>query len=148
MLGTRDSRLAVAVIAKLNALGWQVVPEVSFSVYGERGFIDLLAWHAPTRTLLVIELKTEIVDANELLGILDRKTRLARRIAVERGWSPLNVSTMLVVAGSSTNRARIQALEPMLRAALPLGSVEMSAWLRAPVGRVAGLLAFQNFNWG
>lgn len=36
------------------------MPEVSFSIYGQRGVIDILAWHAATRSLLVIELKTEM----------------------------------------------------------------------------------------
>jgi len=48
-----------------------IAPEVSFAIYGERGVIDILAWHAPTRTLLVIELKTEIVDVNDLMGKMD-----------------------------------------------------------------------------
>jgi hypothetical protein len=63
-----------------------VVPEVSFSIFGERGVIDVLAWHAATRTILVIELKTVIADVNELIGNVDRKRRLAPRVAAERGW--------------------------------------------------------------
>lgn len=65
------------------------MPEVSFSIYGERGVIDLLAWHGPSRTLLVIELKTEVVDAAEMLGVLDRKTdsrKGSRAIEVGMRW--------------------------------------------------------------
>ncbi len=36
LLNARHSRLAVAFIARLHALGWQVVPEVSFSVCGNQ----------------------------------------------------------------------------------------------------------------
>ncbi|MEA2632936.1 MAG: hypothetical protein QOE66_3155, partial [Chloroflexota bacterium] len=68
--------------------GWILAPEVSFAIYGERRVIDILAWHPGRRALLLIELKTELVDMNELLGTLDRKRRLARRIAQERGWDP------------------------------------------------------------
>jgi transcriptional regulator with XRE-family HTH domain len=82
----------------LDCAGWQVEPEVSFSIYGERGFIDQLAWHAASAHLLVVELRTEIVDVNELLGTLDRKARLARTIASERGWRPEMVSVWLIVA--------------------------------------------------
>lgn len=46
--------------------GWTWRPEVSFSIYGERGVIDILAWHAATRSLLIIELKTELVDSQAL----------------------------------------------------------------------------------
>ena len=45
-----------------------LAPEVSFSIYGERGVIDILAWHPGRRALLIIELKTDIVDVNELVG--------------------------------------------------------------------------------
>ena len=39
------------------------------------GVIDVLAWHEPTRSLLVIELKPAIADVNALLGTFDRKQR-------------------------------------------------------------------------
>ena len=55
-------------------------------MYGERGVIDILCFHSPTGSLLVIELKTEIVDVQDLVGGVDRKTRLAARVATERGW--------------------------------------------------------------
>ena len=61
-------------------------PEVSFAIYGERGVIDILAWHPRLRVLLVIELKTDIADINELVGTADRKRRLAVQVAIERGW--------------------------------------------------------------
>src|SRR6185369_16399984 len=48
--------LAQAVVAWLGRFsGWVVRPEVGFSVYGERGVIDLACWHAATRSLLIIE---------------------------------------------------------------------------------------------
>ena len=82
LLGGRHSALHEAVAARFAQLpGWTAVPEVTFSIYGERGAIDVLAWHAATRTLLVIELKTEIVDVQELLaswtgsGVSRRRSR-------------------------------------------------------------------------
>ena len=51
---------------------------MSFSIFGERGVIDVAAWNAEHRALLVIELKTDIVDVNELVGTFDRKVRLGR----------------------------------------------------------------------
>jgi hypothetical protein len=56
-------------------------------VFGERGSIDLLAWHESSRTLLVIELKTELTSVEETLRRHDSKVRLAPGIARERfGW--------------------------------------------------------------
>jgi hypothetical protein len=60
---------------------WTLAPEVSFSIYGERGVVDIVAWHPGRRALLIIELKTDIADVNELVGTVDRKRRLGRRIA-------------------------------------------------------------------
>jgi transcriptional regulator with XRE-family HTH domain len=118
---------------------WILAPEVSFAVYGERGFIDILAWHPGRRALLVIELKTDLVDMNELLGTLDRKRRLAATVGVARGWDPLTVSAWLIVSESRTSRRRVADHEAMLHAALPDDRRAMRQWLRDPVGRVAAL---------
>ena len=40
--------------------------EVSFSVYGERGSIDILAFHASTGSLLVIEIKSVVPDMQSI----------------------------------------------------------------------------------
>jgi len=122
---------------------WVLAPEVSFSVYGERGIIDIVAWHPGRRALLVIELKTDIVDVNELLGTLDRKRRLARHVAAERGWDPVTVSCWLIVGPGRTNRARIAAHRGVLRTALPIDGRSIGAWLRDPVGTVGALSIWQ-----
>lgn len=115
---------------------WILVPEATFSIYGERGAIDILAWHPGRRVVLVIELKTDIVDVNALLGVLDRKRRLARRIASERHWAPISVGAWLIVSGSATNRRRAVAHGTVLDAALPDGRATVHRWLRDPVGEV------------
>lgn len=112
---------------------------MSFSVYGERGVIDILAWHPGRRALLVIELKTDIVDVNDLMGSVDRKRRLAARIARDRGWDPATVSCWVVVAESSTNRRRVEAHAAVLRAAFPVDGRRMRHWLGEPAGAVAAL---------
>ena len=71
------ARIVASVIGRLEALGWLTATEVTYSDCGERGSIDVLAFHPATRTLLVIEVKTEIVSAEETIRRLDQKTRLA-----------------------------------------------------------------------
>jgi hypothetical protein len=73
---------------------WRIAPEVSFAVFADRGVIDILAWHAANRSLLVIELKTDIVDVQETIGTLDRKHRIAATVARERGWHPTTISNL------------------------------------------------------
>lgn len=118
---------------------WVLAPEVSFAIYGERGVIDILAWHPGRRALMVIELKTDLVDMNELIGTFDRKRRLARQIAIDRGWEPVTVSAWLIVTGSRTNRRRAATHEAMLRAALPDDAGKVRRWLRDPVRSVNAL---------
>jgi transcriptional regulator with XRE-family HTH domain len=53
LLSHRHSELAASVAARIGSEpGWTVFPEVSFSVYGERGVVDQLAWHAAARHLI------------------------------------------------------------------------------------------------
>ena len=132
----------------LASCGWTVIPEATFAYYSERGSIDLLAWHAATRTLLVVEIKTEIVDVPELLGVMDRKARLAPRVARDRGLHPLAVATWLVVAESSANRQRVARFRDLLRASFPLGGVAMRRWLASPTGAVSGISFVRNDSPG
>jgi transcriptional regulator with XRE-family HTH domain len=144
MRGARHSALHESVARRLaQQPGWRFAPEVSFSIFGERGVIDLLAWHEATSAVLVIELKTELVDLNELVGTLDRKARLAPIIVRERGWlaHPAPGSSWVIVANSSTARDRLAAHRSMLRAAYPLDGRMMTGWLHRP-GRPVAALSF------
>ena len=127
--------------------GWEVLPEVTYAVFGERGSIDLLAWHAATRTLLVVEVKTEITSAEEMLRRHDAKVRLAAGIGEERfGVRPAVVGRLLVVADSSGSRGRVARLGRLLDAVYPMRGRDLRAWLAAPSapsagqGNVGGLL--------
>ena len=118
---------------------WVLAPEVSYAIYRERGVIDIIAWHPGRRAILVIELKTDIVDVNQLIGKVGEKARLVREIVKDRGWHPLTVSTWVIVAAGRTNRARLGAHKAVLRAAFPADGRTMRAWLADPTGSVAGL---------
>jgi hypothetical protein len=128
LLGARHSALADAVAAHLSGSpGWVLAPEVSFSIYGERGIIDILAFHRPTGSLLVIELKTAIVDVKELVGSVDRKRRLATRIAATGGKRGRWIDGDAIrVAPSGPARAHQSAerrwTRPATRKAGPLGT--------------------------
>ena len=140
MLSLRHSMLAESVASAFAGNpAWRIAPEVSFSIYGERGVIDILAFHPPSGCLLVIELKTAIVDVNELVGTLDRKARLAPAIASQRGWQARHVSRWVIVARDKTNLRRIEAHRSMLRAALPDDGRRMRGWLAHPAGSHSAL---------
>jgi transcriptional regulator with XRE-family HTH domain len=130
-----------AVVGLLAKAGWEIHPEVSFSVYGERGSIDVLAWHAPSRTLLVVEVKTELVSLEETIRKLDVKIRLAPEVAAERfGWKPAFRSHLLVLPDTSTQRRRVALHAAVLDLAMPVRGEELRAWIKAPDRSVGGVL--------
>lgn len=140
LLDARHAAMADAVVGLLGSLdGWVVEPEVSFSVYGERGIIDVLAWHPGRRMLLVIELKTEVAEVGGLLGKMDQRRRLASGLARERGWDPLGVSTWVCIADTRTNRRALARYRSVLRAKFPVDGRRMRGWLRDPAARVDAL---------
>jgi hypothetical protein len=139
LLNRQHSQLHESVARTFRARwpAWTVAPEASFSIYGERGVIDVLGWHPGRRSVLVIELKTDIVDVNELLGTLDRKRRLARRVAESRGWDPVAVSAWLIVASGRSNRRHVRDHANTIATALPDSKGAIERWLRDPIGAVA-----------
>ncbi len=146
LLNAGHSAMHEAVARRLaDTPGWQFTPEASFSVYGERGVIDVLAWHEAHRMLLIIELKTAIVDVQDLLASMDRRQRLARRIGAERGWATdrATVSSWVVVTDTRTNRARLAAHATVLRTAFPDDGRTVRGWLADPRSRLAALSFLQ-----
>jgi hypothetical protein len=133
----RCTRRWAAFFAGLD--GWVSEPEVSFSIYGERGIIDVLAWHPVRRILLMIELKTELVDINDLMGSADRRRRLGAVIARDRGWDPAAIATWVVLAESRTNRRAVTAHCTLVRAKFPFDGRAVRRWLRDPDGRIDAL---------
>ena len=133
-----DLHEAVAVLLGRRR-GWEWRAEVSFSIYGERGVIDILAWHARTRSLLIIELKTELVDPQTLVATMDRRTRLARRIAARFGWQPATVNCWVVLSEVSTNRRRVNDHSALLCSAFPANGHAVRRWLVAPAGQLSAL---------
>ena len=121
--------------------GWEVWSEASYSVYGERGRIDLLSYHAPTGTLEVAECKSGIWNVQDLLGGIDVKMRLAPRIAAERGWQARRVVAALVVAEGRTARRRVEEHESLFRH-LDVRGRSALAFVRDPQRPVGGLLVF------
>lgn len=109
-----------------------VEPEVTFAVGSERGSIDLLAWHAGTRRLVVLEIKSVVPDIQAMLAGLDRKVRLADGIAAARGWRPTVVGRVLVVGDTRTSRRRIAAFRTTFDSRFPDRFVTMRRFIRDP----------------
>ena len=132
LLDVDHAALVEEVARTLRALNWLVKIEVSFSIRGERGSIDILAFHPGMQVVLVVEVKSVVPDVQATLFVLDRKSRLALEIAREQGWTGRSVGRLLVVRASRTSRRRIDAHSEIFRAALPHRSAAVKGWLREP----------------
>ena len=141
LLDSAHARLVERVVALLTAYDWDVAVEVSFAILGERGSIDVFARHRGTGIVLVVEVKSVVPDNQAMLHGLDRKVRLAPRIAAERGWATSGpIARLLVIAEGTTSRRRIAALGATYATTLPDRGLAVRAWLRRPIGPLVGLL--------
>ncbi len=139
LLDRDHASIVEAVARSLEARGWLVATEVTFNVFGERGSIDVLAYHAGTRTLLVIEVKSVIPDVQATLVGIDRKSRLATDIAGSRGWPASRVWRVLVVRDTRTSRRRIDAHSTTFATMLPARTAEVRRAIRDPGSRFGPL---------
>jgi transcriptional regulator with XRE-family HTH domain len=141
LLDAAHARLVESAVLVLRSAGWEVRVEVSFAIGGERGSIDILAFHLPSGTLLVIEVKSVVPDVQGVLHGIDRKARLAARVAREQGWIVREpVARLLVLPSTSTSRRRVAAMAATFDVALPHRGSTIRQWIRNPVGPLSGIL--------
>lgn len=140
LLDARHAGLVEYAVSLLNANGWETAAEASFNVQGERGSVDVLGFHPSTASLLVIEVKSVVPDLQAMLVALDRKGRLGRDVARERGWQARSVTRVLLLPNDRTARRRIESHAATIRSQLPAGNIELRRWLRQPNGTMNGVL--------
>lgn len=138
LLDEAHAALVEAMVRWLTSHGWEVATEVSFSIRGERGSIDVLAFHPTTATLLVVEVKSVVPDVQATLVTLDRKTRLGGEIARERGWLPSGFGRLLVIRDDRTARRRVLAHAATFAGAFPARGWDVRRWIRDPVANASG----------
>jgi transcriptional regulator with XRE-family HTH domain len=140
LISARHSALHEQLADRLNReSAWESAAEVSYSIYGERGVIDRLAFHAGRRMLAVFEIKSDLADPAGLIAQVDKYRRLAPEVAQGRGWESKRVSCWAVIADTDTNRRRLAEHRELLRGAFPEDGRALGEWLRDPAHRVDGL---------
>jgi transcriptional regulator with XRE-family HTH domain len=140
----RHAALVDAVVIWLRGAGWQVWTEYSFNHYGDRGSVDVLAWHPGRRVLLIVEVKSELRDLQDMLRALDVKRRVVpARVRDEMGLDVESTAILLVVPESSTERDFVDRYRATFQAALPARNVAVRKWLADPVGEMRGLWFFR-----
>ena len=141
LLDADHARLTQMWADRHHRAGWDVWNEASYSIFGERGRIDQLAFHAATGILEVAEIKTGIWDVQDTLGRLDAKVRLAPRVAAQRGWRAARVVGAFVIMDGTTARRRVLEHRDLF-ARYSFRGRAADAWIRDPRPIPAGLLAF------
>ncbi len=149
LLDERHAALVETVVRDLRAAGWEVLVEVSFNHYGDRGSIDVLALHRASRCGVVGEVKSGLTVIEETNRRLDVKVRLAPTLIEERfGVRPVAVGRLLVLPRSTTSFRRVARLSATFDAVLPGRTAEARRWIRDPRGPFAGIAFVPSMNGG
>jgi transcriptional regulator with XRE-family HTH domain len=140
LLDDRHARLVEAALTVLRNRGWETAAEVSFSQYGERGSMDILAGFGATRAIAVGEVKGSVGSMEEMNRTLDIKERLAPALARERfGWYPRIVGRLLIFPEDRTIRRVIERHVVTMATVYPARGREVRAWLHQPDRPIRGV---------
>ena len=149
LLDERHAAVMELVVRHLRARGFQIVVEYSFNHFGDRGSVDVAAWHAGSRALLIVEVKSTIVDLQDLIGALDRKVRVVPTLlAKEHGWRALSVGRIVALPEGSTNRDAVERHAATFAATLPARTRDVLGWIKKPAGPLAGFWFLRDTNGG
>ncbi|HEV8281539.1 MAG TPA: helix-turn-helix domain-containing protein [Candidatus Limnocylindrales bacterium] len=140
LLDAAHAALVDRVVGVLARADWLTELEFGFNVFGDRGSVDVLAWHLATRTLLIVEVKSRFTDLQAMLLSLARKLRVVPDVArTELGWDALTVARIVVAPGTTENRSILSQHAAMFDVALPARALAIRRWLQAPSGPIAGV---------
>jgi transcriptional regulator with XRE-family HTH domain len=140
LLDAGHAALIERALGVLKRFGWAAEVEVTYSEWGERGSLDILAGHPASRAVLVGEAKTAFGSMEETNRVLDVKTRMAPKLAEERfGWRPASVSRVLILPSENTARRVVASHRVTLDVAYPSRGRAVRAWLRQPEGPLRGI---------
>lgn len=135
----RHARIVKAVVARLGT-DWQAVVEYTFNHFGDRGSVDVLAWHPGMRALLLIEVKSELDSLEGVLRPMDVKARVVPSlVAAGRGWRRSALGSVLVLPDEAVARRAVAQAGGILDLALPSRTVAVRQWIGRPVGPLRGI---------
>jgi transcriptional regulator with XRE-family HTH domain len=113
------------VVARLKQAGWQTTTEVEIGGDRSRGWIDVLAYHAQYRLVVVIEVKTEARDLGAIERTLGWYEREAWAAARRLGWQPSRVVGCLLLLATEMNEARIGDNHAAFSAGFPIRATSL-----------------------
>jgi transcriptional regulator with XRE-family HTH domain len=148
LLDEEHSRLVAATASRLREWGWAIEIEVTYSSFGERGSIDVLAARNDLGAVLSVEVKSEITTVEATLRKIDEKDRLVRRLICRDRFrfKPTSVGRLLMLPATDTTRRRVRASAVVLDVALPARGATVRRWLAEPRGDLSGIWVVADTN--
>lgn len=121
LLDERHAGLVEPSVDRLVRSRWATQVEVSYSIYGERGSIDILGGNVERLAVVVEEIKSELARVDDTVRKLDEKARLVmQQIAEQRfGWRPRLVGRILVLPDTDRARRQVARHQATLEVAFP-----------------------------
>lgn len=104
----------------LEASGYACVTEQEVMDGPWRGRIDLLAFDATARRLVLVEVKTELRDAGGLERQVDRYARLCMEVARRHGWRVGEVAVAVLALATAETDAFLVANREVMAGGFPI----------------------------
>ena len=148
LIDAEHARLVGEISRRLRDAGWDVAVEVTYSEFGDRGSVDVLAARRDAQAIVVVEVKSELTVLEATLRKLDEKVRIVQgSLARERfGLRPRSIGRLVVLPATDSARRRVDRSSDVLAVALRDRGGRVRSWLRSPSGDLAGILFVSNTN--
>jgi len=145
LIDRAHARIVEHVVGTLRANGWEVLVEYGFNHYGDRGSVDVLAWHEESRTLLIVEVKSRLTDLQATFTSFARKLRIVPRLVLgERGWDARHLGRLVVMPGTTANRTIVANHAATFATLFPERMPVIGTWLRRPDRSLGGVWFVSN----
>jgi transcriptional regulator with XRE-family HTH domain len=115
------------VARRLQGAGWRIATEVEIGSDRSKGWIDILAWHPNTGVVLMIEVKTELLDLGSIERTMNWYLREAWSAARRLGWRPTRVRGCLLVLSTEVVEQRIRENRDTLGRVFPIRAQALSS---------------------
>jgi hypothetical protein len=107
-------------VRRLTAAGWVAKREVEISNARSHGWIDVLAYRAADRVLLVVEMKTEIEDLGRIERAMTWYEHEAPLACGRLGWLVRSVVGALIVLDTGATQTRLRLNRDALAQTFPM----------------------------
>ena len=112
---------------RLRRGGWQVQREVEIVQGRHHGWVDLVACHPRSSTMLVVEIKTRLDDIGAVERQLSWYERSAPSVARRFRWRATDVVAWLLVLATDEVEGALRVNRDVLAAGFPVRAREMAA---------------------